>query len=336
MDRDPEATPSPQIDNEFLNGKEQPHNTESLTNVFTALRDERPPLPKPKKPERKNEKGVEDNPEYFRVDFEVTHKLYEIYRRLKLVSSEQVQSSSFEEKEQGNSTMNYHKIMQIFKDIGFRLEVNQKLQVLRSIKKFCFNQNFISEEEFIKIFKVVVHGIGIKENAFKGLIAAKYTSVLEKDIKSSNRRGVSIKLNKNFGKKLKTEAGMESSKVKSQLAHVLLQEQRSFQTVISPDSSYPKRMLSVNPSVVIEERGQLTRDSAVRTARKQESRKRIRTDANRYESGEKGYLNRAIEKNKLGKLTWENLFKMTEENMHYNICIPSFVSQDLRLNELDL
>lgn len=91
-------------------------------------------------------KGVEDNPEYFRVDFEITHKLYEIYRRLKIVTTEQSFSSSFEEKEQGNNTVNYHKIMQIFKDIGFKLEINQKLQILRAIKKFCFNQNFINEE----------------------------------------------------------------------------------------------------------------------------------------------------------------------------------------------
>jgi hypothetical protein len=35
--------------------------------------------------------------------------------------------------------------MQMFKDIGFKLEINQKLQILRAIKKFCFNQNFINE-----------------------------------------------------------------------------------------------------------------------------------------------------------------------------------------------
>jgi hypothetical protein len=52
--------------------------------------------------------------------------------------------------------------MHIFKDISFNLQINQKLQILRAIKKFCFNQNFINEEEFIKIFKVIVHGIGIK------------------------------------------------------------------------------------------------------------------------------------------------------------------------------
>lgn len=58
------------------------------------------------------------------------------------------------------------------------------------------------------------------------------------------------------------------------------------------------------------------------------------TDVSRYDA-EKGYLNRAIEKNKLGKLTWDNLFKMTEENMHYNIVVPSFVTKDLTLNDMD-
>lgn len=103
--------------------------------------------------------------------------------------------------------MNYYKIMQIFKDINFKLEINQKLQILRAIKKFCFNQNFINEEEFIKIFKVIVHGVGVKENVFRELIASKYASVVvEKEQKG--RRGISIKLNKNFGKKLKTEITM--------------------------------------------------------------------------------------------------------------------------------
>jgi hypothetical protein len=70
--------------------------------------------------------------------------------------------------------MNYHKIIQIFKDLNISLEINQKLQILRAIKKFCFNQNFINEEEFMKIFKVIVHGIAFKQSIFKPLIAGKY------------------------------------------------------------------------------------------------------------------------------------------------------------------
>lgn len=58
--------------------------------------------------------------------------------------------------------MNYHKIMEIFKDAEVKLEINQKLTILRAIKKFCFNQNFINQDEFTKIFKVIVHGLGLK------------------------------------------------------------------------------------------------------------------------------------------------------------------------------
>ncbi len=50
------------------------------------------------KPEvRKSEKGVEDNPEYYRVDFELAHKLYEIYRRLK-IGIQEAGSFTFEQK----------------------------------------------------------------------------------------------------------------------------------------------------------------------------------------------------------------------------------------------
>ena len=62
--------------------------------------------------------------------------------------------------------MNYHKILEIFKDAKIELEINQKLLILRSIKKFSFNQNFISSEEFLKVFKVIVHGLGFKEQIF--------------------------------------------------------------------------------------------------------------------------------------------------------------------------
>ena len=42
--------------------------------------------------------------------------------------------------------MNYQKIVQLFKDADIKLEINHKLMITRSIKKFCFNQNFINEE----------------------------------------------------------------------------------------------------------------------------------------------------------------------------------------------
>ena len=42
-------------------------------------------------------------------------------------------------------SMNYHKIMEMLKDVEINLEINNKLTLLRSIKKFCFNHNFISK-----------------------------------------------------------------------------------------------------------------------------------------------------------------------------------------------
>ncbi len=68
--------------------------------------------------------------------------------------------------------------MEMLKDINFKLEINQKLQILRAIKKFCFNPNFINEEQFIKIFKVIVHAIGVKQVAFKSVITSKYASIV--------------------------------------------------------------------------------------------------------------------------------------------------------------
>ena len=41
--------------------------------------------------------------------------------------------------------------MQMFKDLDFKLEINQKLQILRSIKKFCFNFVFVK----LKLFQML-------------------------------------------------------------------------------------------------------------------------------------------------------------------------------------
>ena len=128
---------------------------------------------------------------------------------------------------------------------------------------------------------------------------------------------------------------MQASKVKPNLAY-LQKEQNSFQTIINGDHSYLKKLPSANPSIIIQETANPSmQQSGVKTNRKHESRRKMLTQVNRYD-GQKGYLNRAIEKNKLGKITWENLFKMTEDNMHYNISIPSFVTQDINLNDLEL
>jgi hypothetical protein len=70
--------------------------------------------------------------------------------------------------------------MEIFKDMNIKLEVSQKLQLLRGIKKFSFNQNYINEEEFTKIFKIIVHSLGFKETDFKNLIKEKVNLLNDK------------------------------------------------------------------------------------------------------------------------------------------------------------
>jgi len=70
--------------------------------------------------------------------------------------------------------------MQIFTDLSIKLEISQKLTILRAIKKFCFNQNFINQQEFIKIYKVIVHGLNFKESIFKGLTQTKYSNTIQK------------------------------------------------------------------------------------------------------------------------------------------------------------
>ena len=110
--------------------------------------------------------SVESHPEYFRVNQEVSHKLYLAYQGMGLGPSAKPGLFSFEEKEQQKSSMNYQKIVQMFKDADLKLETSHKLMITRAIKKFCFNQNFINEEEFTKLFKVIVHGIGFREQIF--------------------------------------------------------------------------------------------------------------------------------------------------------------------------
>ena len=118
---------------------------------------------------KRPEPTVETHPEYFRVDQEICHKLFIGYKSLSMGPATKPGLFSFEEKEQIRSSMNYHKIIQIFKDVNIKLDINQKLLITRSIKKFCFNQNFINEQEFVKLFKVIVHGLGFKEQIFQEL-----------------------------------------------------------------------------------------------------------------------------------------------------------------------
>ena len=67
------------------------------------------------------------------------HSLFNHYRTLPLGIGKS--SISFEDKEHYKKSMNYHKILEIFKDANINLDVNQKLLILRAIKKFSFNQN---------------------------------------------------------------------------------------------------------------------------------------------------------------------------------------------------
>ncbi len=50
---------------------------------------------------------------------------------------------NFETKEQYKSTLNYHKILEMFNDSSVKLEIDSKLSMLRLIKKFAFNQNLV-------------------------------------------------------------------------------------------------------------------------------------------------------------------------------------------------
>jgi hypothetical protein len=85
------------------------------------------------------------------------------------------------------------------------------------------------------------------------LIASKYSTVVEKDARNINhKKAVSIKINKNFGKKIKTEASnMDSSQIKSQFTQIL-QDQRSIETVVSTNKSYLKKIPTLNPSTIID------------------------------------------------------------------------------------
>lgn len=73
---------------------------------------------------------------------------------------------SFEEREHYESCMSYHKILEMLKEAQIHLEIHQKLQILRNIKKHCIHKNFITYEEFVKVYKVLVHGMGYKEQIF--------------------------------------------------------------------------------------------------------------------------------------------------------------------------
>ena len=86
--------------------------------------------------------------------------MFEVYKKLHI--GKEGEGGTFDSQDQGGHCLNYHKIMQMCKDMEVKLSVDQKLQVLRAIKKFSFNQHMINEKEFIHVYKVMVHGMGIR------------------------------------------------------------------------------------------------------------------------------------------------------------------------------
>lgn len=177
-------------------------------------------------------------------------------------------------------TMNYHKIIQMIKDAEVKLQIAQKLTLLRSIKKFSFNHNYISKEQFTKVFKVIIHGLGVKEVLFRPLVQNKYSSVVEKQSQRTLKRPFTIKLNKNFGK-LKTEPAIEHIKHKSKY----LERSEGSMDLHTIDQSVKHSKES--PTVI-------TGESQVSTARKPDHRKRVVTEVSRYEPPKRSYLSRAL------------------------------------------
>jgi hypothetical protein len=112
--------------------------------------------------------------------------------------------------------------------------------------------------------------------------------------------------------------------MKSQVSEEAIVESRATNALkTNLQNSYIKKPELAVPAPVIEE-------SSMASSRKNETRKKMVTEASRYDPPSKTYLNRAMEKSKMGKVTWDSLFKMTEASLHHNICVPEWVSMDMR------
>ena len=59
--------------------------------------------------------------------------MFEVYKKLHI--GKEGEGGTFDSQDQGGHCLNYHKIMQMCKDMEVKLSVDQKLQVLRAIKK---------------------------------------------------------------------------------------------------------------------------------------------------------------------------------------------------------
>ena len=75
----------------------------------------------------------------------MANKLYEVYKRSS-AGPPVPDSMTFDKRQEVGLTMNYHKVMEMLKDAEVKIDINQKLTILRAIKKFSFNHNFISKE----------------------------------------------------------------------------------------------------------------------------------------------------------------------------------------------
>lgn len=233
------------------------------------------------------------------MDHEICHKLYQAYKGVSLGPATKPGMFSFEEKEQQRCSMNYQKIVLAFKEAGIDLEINQKLMITRSIKKFCFNQNFINEEEFVKLFKVIVHGLGYKEQIFQELLRKKALDSGTQPRKKSQEG--SARPRKNYRFKTDSSIPFEQS--------VFLHDRRNTEVSHLSNQGTGRDDQSV-------------RNSKVRKAH-----------AVKSQESAGSYLVRAMESQKIAKITWESLFNMREDCMHHNIVIPDIVKH-VRADEL--
>ena len=61
----------------------------------------------------------------------------------------------------------------MFIDAPIKLEIENKLSLLRITKKFAFNPNFIQLEEWTKIYRTIINNLGIKEILLQRLVKTK-------------------------------------------------------------------------------------------------------------------------------------------------------------------
>ena len=109
----------------------------------------------------------------------------------------------------------------------------------------------ITETEFNKVFKVMVHAVGIKETAFRNLASSKYQSPSERYRQVLARKGIHLRLNKNMSKKLKTEPQMPRGKSNIvDIRTVMTRERNTLHTIEhhEPSNKVTANVSKVSPS----------------------------------------------------------------------------------------